>query len=191
METQSKARMKSDPQVIPTEKKLEQLYELIDGIETAMMTTRTSDGSLVSRPMATQKRTPGTDLWFVTNVETAKIDELIADPHVNLGYYNNRTREYVSVSGLAHVTQDPARIHELYSKDWKAWFGDEGGERDGGPNDPRLALIEVQAQSATYLKADRPYIMTLFGVVKGMISGHPPRVGDHAALDQRELKHGS
>jgi general stress protein 26 len=188
--TQAKAQTDSDTHAIPTEKKLEQLYELIDGIETAMMTTRTSDGSLVSRPMATQKRTRGADLWFVTNVETAKIDELIADPHVNLGYYKDGTREYVSVSGLAHVTQDPARIHDLYSKDWKAWFGDEGGERDGGPNDPRIALIEVQAQSATYLKADRPYIVTLFDVVKGMLTGHPPKVGDRAALDQRELRQG-
>lgn len=35
---------------LPTDKKLEQLYELIDGIEIALLTTRNADGALVSRP---------------------------------------------------------------------------------------------------------------------------------------------
>ena len=38
-------------QDILLEKKLEQLYELIDGIETAMFTTRRPGGRLVSRPI--------------------------------------------------------------------------------------------------------------------------------------------
>ena len=42
---------------VSTEKKLDDLYKLIDGIETAMLTTRRADGSLVSRAMQTQKRT--------------------------------------------------------------------------------------------------------------------------------------
>ena len=190
MATMTKTRQTQEQEHIPTEKKLDQLYELIDGIEMAMMTTRAPDGSLVSRPMATQARAAGTDLWFMTNVETAKIDELIADPHVNLGYYNSKTREYVSVSGLAHVTQDRARIHELYKPDWRAWLGDEGDDRDGGPNDPRIALIEVDAQSATYLKSDRPRVVALFSVVKGMITGEPPKIGVMGELDKRELARG-
>src|SRR5215216_1733448 len=84
---------------VPTEKKLEQLYELLDGIETCMLTTRTSDVALVSRPMQTQARRPGTDLWFMTSIDSGKIDELIAEPQVNLGFYRDGTREYVSVSG--------------------------------------------------------------------------------------------
>ena len=41
-----------------TEKKLDQMYGLVEGIEIAMFTTRRADGRLVSRPMATQKRNP-------------------------------------------------------------------------------------------------------------------------------------
>jgi general stress protein 26 len=65
------------------EKKLDDLYQLIDGIEIAMFTTRRPDGHLVTRPMQVQERTTGTDLWFVTDVETHKLDELAHDPHVN------------------------------------------------------------------------------------------------------------
>jgi general stress protein 26 len=39
-----------------------------------MFTTRRPDGRLVSRPMATQKRDPIADLWFVTAVESHKIE---------------------------------------------------------------------------------------------------------------------
>lgn len=176
---------------VPPEKKLEQLYELIDGIETAMLTTRRPDGSLVSRPMQTQARRAGTDLWFMTSVDSGKIDELIAEPQVNLGYYKDGTREYVSVSGRARVTQDKALIHQLYKPDWKAWLGDEGGDRDGGPDDPRIALIEVQAESAHYLKATHSRLVTLFSIAKAIVTGDPPKAGDKGHLGRRDLATGA
>ena len=72
---------------------LEKLYSHIDDIEIAMMTTRRADGHLQSRPMATQRRADGADVWFVTLEETRKLRDLAADPHVNLSYYKDRTRE--------------------------------------------------------------------------------------------------
>jgi general stress protein 26 len=175
---------------LSTDEKLKQLYELIDGIEVAMMTTKRADGSLVSRPMQTQARRAGTDLWFMTSLETGKIDEVEDEPQVNLGYYKDRTREYVSVSGRARVVRDRARIHELYQPDWKAWLGDEGGERDGGPDDPRIGLIEVVADSAYYLKSNKPQLLQLFSVAKAITTGEPPNAGDAGELDRRELAQG-
>src|SRR3569832_665445 len=165
-----------------TSKKLDELYTLIDGIEIAMFTTRRADGQLVSRPMATQERVTGTDLWFVTDVSSNKLDELQFDPHVNLSYYKNKSREWVSVAGTAQITQDRNLIKELYKPDWKAWFGDEGGERNGGPNDPRLALILVEAQSVEYLVVNKPRPVVLFEEVKGMVTGTPPDVGEQRHL---------
>jgi general stress protein 26 len=172
-------------------KKLAELYELIDGIEIAMFTTRRPDGHLVSRPMATQKRTEGSDLWFVTDIESHKLEELEFDPHVNLAYYRDRTREWVSVSGTAAVSRDRRAIHELYQPDWKAWFGDEGGERNGGPDDPRLALILVDAESVTYLKVDKPRPVVLFEVARGMVTGTPPAVGVERQLSGADLRGGA
>lgn len=179
------------PTDVPTGKKLDQLYSLIDGIDVAMMTTRSPDGALVSRPMSTQTRDAGTDLWFMTNIESGKCNEIKADAHVNLGYYKDGSREWVSVSGLARVTQNRAKIHDLYARDWKMWLGDEGGARDGGPDDPRIALIEVEAQSATYLKQDRPGIVALFSIAKGLITGAQPKVGVMGELGKTELEQGA
>jgi len=174
----------------PLGKKLKELYQLIDGIEIAMFTTRRQDGRLVSRPMATQTQAEGSDLWFVTDIESHKLDELEFDPQVNLAYYRDRTREWVSVSGTASVTQDRGAIHELYRKDWKAWFGDQGGERDGGPDDPRLALISVDVDSVVYLKVDKPAPLVLFEVAKGMVTGTPPDVGAQRKVSGSELDQG-
>ena len=176
-----------DREDAPLGKKLKELYELIDGIEIAMFTTRRPDGRLVSRPMATQTQAEGSDLWFVTDIESNKLDELEFDPNVNLAYYKDRTREWVSVSGLAAISQDRRAIRELYRKDWKAWFGDEGGERDGGPDDPRLALILVEVQSVIYLKVDKPQPLVLFEVVKGMVTGTPPKIGARRELTGEEI----
>ena len=176
---------------LSTEKKLEQLYELIDGIEVALLTSRTRDGTLVSRPMQTQARRSGTDLWFMTSLETGKVEDLLADPEVNLAYYKDGTREYVSVSGQARITQDRALVRELYEPDWKAWLGDEGGERNGGPDDPRIALIEVKAESAQYLKATQPRLVTLFEVARAAVTGEPPKAGDLGKLDKHELARGA
>lgn len=172
----------------PTTKKLDELYALIDGIEIAMFTTRRSDGHLVSRPMATQERVSGSDLWFVTDVSSNKLDELANDAHVNLSYYNVKSREWVSVAGTAQVTQDRALIRELYKPDWRAWFGDEGGEKDGGPDDPRLALVLVEAHSVEYMVTTKPRPVVLFEVARAMVTGNPPNVGKQRHLNERELR---
>ena len=185
-----KAVARNTDDAVSTEKKLDELYELIDGIEVAMLTTRRADGHLVSRPMQTQERETGLDLWFMTNVETHKLDDLMADPHVNLTYYKDRSREWVSVAGLATVSTDQDLVRELYKPDWKAWLGDEGGNRDGSANDPRIALILVETESVTYMKVTKPRPVVLFEVARAMVTGAPPKVGTIRTVTERELDRG-
>lgn len=173
---------------VPLEKKLDDLYKLIDGIETAMLTTRRPDGHLVSRAMQTQRRTAGVDLWFMANWFSEKLDEIATDPHVNVSYYRNRTREWVSVSGHAIISRDRNLIRGLYQPDWRAWLGDEGGANDGSAEDPRIALILVTADSVTYSKQDRPMPLVLFELAKGMITGQPPKVADLREVSSDELR---
>ena len=159
------------------ETKLEKFYSLIENIEMAMFTTRRADGHLVSRPMATQARAAGADLWFVTDRASGKVEEIGDDPHVNLGYFKDRTKEWVSVAGMARIVDDRNKIRELYRPDWRAWFGDEGGEADGTPDDPRIVLIGVDVQFAVFLEVNKPQPVVLFEVVKGLITGKQPDVG--------------
>lgn len=173
---------------VPAAKKIKELYSLVEGIDIAMLTSRNFDGTLVSRPMSTQEKRPRVDFWFVTSTETHKVEEIEAQPEVNLAYYNNSSREWVSVSGTARIVSDRDLIRTLYKPDWKAWFGDEGGDRNGGPTDPRLVLIEVEAHEATFLKTNQPRAVQLFKVAKALITGEPPKIGDMRHVGKKELE---
>ncbi len=171
----------------PATQKVEELYGLIDEMETAMMTTQQADGQLVTRPMATQTQAGIGDLYFVTDVNSKKVEDLRQNPQINLGYLNSSNYEWVSVSGEATVSQDRAKIKELYQPDWKAWFGDEGGENDGGPDDPRLALIVVDASSVRYNKALNSKPVSFVKYAVGMVRGEMPELSREERLGDGEL----
>jgi general stress protein 26 len=166
---------------------LERLHAQIEEIEIAMMTTRRRDGHLQSRAMATQKRAAGADLWFVTAEGTPKLADLEADPHVNLSYYKDRTREWVSVSGLARLTRDRAKIHELYAPDWSLWFPKEGDERHGTADDPRFVLIGVDVHAAVFFEVNKPQPVVLYELVKGWVTGTDPQIGEMHHVGPRSV----
>ena len=163
---------------------LEKFYDLIEDIDTAMMTTRRHDGHLRSRAMANQRRATGADLWFVTAEGTSKLADLSGDPHVNLSYYRDSNREWVSVSGVAIISHDPAKIRELYAPDWKAWFPDEGDSRHGSPDDPRMVLIGVTVHAAEFLEINKPKPVLVYELVKGWLTGTEPALGEMHTLTQ-------
>ncbi|KAJ3049638.1 hypothetical protein HK097_009388 [Rhizophlyctis rosea] len=164
------------------------LLKLIDGIQTCMMTTRRADGQLVSRAMQTRSRDNAVDLWFVTNNQTHKMEELQFDPHVNLSFYKDGTSEWVSVSGVAKLSNDKSKIKDLWDEDLKAWFGDLGdGVHTGGPEDPRITLIFVEVQSAHYYLRDKSTPTVVYEVVKGAVTGSVAKVGPTRELGEGEL----
>jgi len=160
------------------EKELNTLYTMIEELDTAMLTTRRRDGHLVSRAMANQKRAAGADLWFVTSDASGKLEDLASDPHINLAYYKDRTREWVSVAGLARISRDRSTIAELYAPDWKMWFGDGEDPRYGTPDDPRIVLIGVDVHSAVFLEVNKPQPVVLYEIAKGWITGSEPKIGE-------------
>lgn len=159
-------------------------YSLIEDIEIGMMTTRREDNHLRSRAMANQKRADGADLWFVTSDGTAKLRDLANDPHLNLAYFKPKSMEWISVSGIALISRDRQKIGELYAEDWKMWFPDEGDERHGTPDDPRLVLIGVQIHAAEYLEVNEPKPVVMYELVKGWLTNSKPDIGEMHKLKE-------
>ena len=84
----------------------------------------------------------------------------------------------MSVSGIASISRDRARIHELYASDWKAWFPDEGDPRHGTNDDPRMVLIGVDVHAAAFLEVNKPQPVVLYEIVKGWLTGAAPDIGE-------------
>ena len=167
------------------------MYDMVAELKTAMMVTRRPDGHLVSRAMATQKHAPGADLWFVAAEGSAKLDEIRNDPNLNLSYFNPKTMEWISISGVAFLSRDKSVIQRLYEPDWKMWFPDEGDPRHGTSDDPRMVLIGVTVHSAVFFEVDKPRPVVLFEMVKGWATGTMPEFGEVHHVENPSRKTGT
>ena len=98
--------------------------------------------------MAVAKRT-GPDFLFLANAHSQKFNDLEnGPPEAAITFLNSSNQDWVSITGEC-VTSDNSdpRIKEIWFKGTKAWFGDLGdGVHTGGPEDPRMKLIEIRAK---------------------------------------------
>ena len=150
---------------------LEKIGAIIAAARIALLTTVTAEGALVSRPLAAQATDEPFDgtLWFFSEDPSPKTEEIAANPQVNAAFESGKG--YLSVAGTATVVHDQARIDELWSAQASAWF-------TGGREDPAVALIRVDAQSAELWSTDDPKPLVLLKVAKAALTGGRPDVGE-------------
>ena len=156
------------------QKSIEQLKEMLEGIDFAMLTTL-AGGKLRSRPMSTQEMDENGDLWFFTSDQTHKIDEIQADPRVNVAYSNPDDNTYVSVFGRAEMSKDKAKMEELWSPILKAWFPE-------GLDDPHLALLKINIEEVEYWDSPNSKLVQLAGFVKAMVTGQQAEGGEYGKI---------
>lgn len=144
------------------------LEEKIAEIRICMLVTSDRDGVLRSRPMATQKFDKDHvfegKLYFFTKEHSPKSESIEQDQAVNLAYADPDSNTYVSVAGSAQISKDKAIMKELWSPAMKAWFPD-------GLEDPEIALIAVDVQSAQYWDAPNGKLVQLAGFAKAVLTG--------------------
>ena len=122
---------------------LEKLGKLIDGIDIAMLTTRIGDGRLLSRPLRVQELDAEGALWFITDRNSHKAEEIRLQPQVNASFASGERNTYVSIAGSASVVFDKARLSQMWTPAMSVFY-------PKGVDDPDLCLLRVQAESAEY-----------------------------------------
>lgn len=172
------------------EEKVEALSKFVTYCKFCMMTTRdTTTQRLVSRCMAyAAKETGGMDLLFFTNIESNKTDEIKDDPHVNIAF-QDATGQWASISGSATVQTDRDLVKKHYNPTLKAWMGDLGdGKHDGSENDPRIGLIRVKMDTATYSISDKTIIGKVYEVAKGTVTGEVAAINKIREISEMEVQ---
>ncbi|KAL6707844.1 hypothetical protein ACN47E_003744 [Coniothyrium glycines] len=170
--------------------KVEDLLNFVDQTKFCLLTTHAADSDLLaSRAMAVAaKESQGFDLLFHTNTESGKTDDLKEDKSVNIGFINN-SGEWASISGHATIETDREVVRKHYSPALKAWIGDLGdGKHDGGPEDPRIGIIRVKADTATYAVSKRTRVGGLIELAKGIATGEAPSVNKLRQISEAEIK---
>lgn len=154
------------------------LWHLIDGIDIAMLTTISPEGSLVSRPLQTQKTECDGQLWFMTDFRTHKIEEIRQHPQVNVAYADPDDNKYVSVKGSAEVLRDQKLIDEMWSPAHSVFF-------PNGKDDPEIALLRVTVESAEYWDGPSNMVAQAISFMAAKVTGDPDRVGTAKTLEFR------
>jgi general stress protein 26 len=181
MSLQITTRQAYDPNFreLSGEEGLKKIADLLKGIRIAMINTVARDGSISSRPMAVQDKTFNGKLFFLTRMRSEKVDEIIQDQHVTLTLTDTSDAKYLTLKGRASLSRDRARIIELWSSMYKAWFPQ-------GQNDPEIAVLRVDVTEAEYWQASSSSLVHSAKYLAAAITGHKTSVGEagrvHLAL---------
>ncbi len=148
--------------------------ELVEKSRIALVTTVAESGKLVSRPLAVQHRDFDGELWFFTQDPSHKTEQIARNPQVNVAFSSDDG--WVSISGTASVSHDQARIDAFWNSHAEAWF-------DGGRDDPAVALLRVEADSAEYWSVDDPKLVTAVKYAGARLTGRQPDLGENHAVE--------
>jgi general stress protein 26 len=155
---------------------MEKLKDVIDGLDTAMFTTVTKEGRLVSRPLRMQEIDEDGAMWFVTDRNSHKTDEIHACPQVNMTFAAPADNTYVSVSGKATVLFDRARLQELWSPAMMVFYPD-------GLDDPDLCLLRVDMESAEYWDSPGGLVGNALYLAMAAITGDAGVLSENRSMD--------
>jgi general stress protein 26 len=150
-------------EVLTRPQQLRKINELIKDIRVAMLTTETGGGKLRSRPMATQDFEFDGSLWFFVNDHSLKVKEINTHHEVNVSYMHPVNNSYLSLSGRAELVRDRAKIHEYWRAWHEAWFPQ-------GKDDPELALLRVDVETAEYWDSPAGKMAVLWDIAKALFT---------------------
>lgn len=92
-------------------------------------------------------------------------------------------------SGLATIETDRETIKKYYSPTLKTWLGDLGdGTHDGGPNDPRIGVIKVEAKTATYAIVRKNFLARGAEIAQGVVTGKAASVNKLREISESEIQ---
>lgn len=147
---------------------LTKVTAMIDRIKVGLLTTLDRHNYLHSRPVETLRADGDGALWFFTDWQTTKVDELEEDQQVSLSYVDPKRRTYVVVNGFGSLRSDPPRAQELWRASQRAFYPE-------GPTDSRLAVLRVRIERAEYWIAPGR-LSYLAAAIKAALTGKPAGV---------------
>ena len=113
---------------MPETNQFDRVWEIIEKVGVCMLTT-SFEGGLRARPLEARPDRSFGRLLFVTDVHSAKRDEVDRRPNIGLVFIDVGAKAYLSITGTARVTDDPELRAAASRKNDVVWW-------PGGPADP-------------------------------------------------------
>jgi general stress protein 26 len=123
------------------EGQVDKVWALMEKIGFCMLSTLDGD-AIRARPMAARVDRAENAIYFLTDINSHKDDEIAKRPNVGLAFADTDGQKYVSVTGRASVSNDRAKIKDLWSPAAKAWWE--------SADDPAIRVLKVEPDDAQY-----------------------------------------
>jgi general stress protein 26 len=150
-------------------------WELIEKIRFCMFVTHDSkSGEMHARPMSADVNVDDEAIYFLTDVRQHKDDEIENDRNVCLAFADTGSQKYVSVTGIATVSNDRDKIADLWSITARAWWDSK--------DDPNIRVLHVMPLRAEYWDSPSS-VVTHIKMVAAALTGTRPTLTENKKVD--------
>ena len=154
---------------------MEKFKELINEVRTCIFITKSGEGKLKGRPMAAAKVEDDGSIWFFTNEYSGKVAEVSHESEIFLTFSSPSKNSYVVLTANATLSDDKAKMKELWNPFTKAWFPE-------GLDDPKILLIKADPKEVEYWDNSSNKVVVLFNMIKAAVTGKQYSEGEHGKL---------
>jgi general stress protein 26 len=147
------------------------VWDITEKVGVCMLTTQFS-GGLRARPIEARADRDAGLIFFVTDVHSAKDDEINAAPDVGLVFIDPKDKAYLSITGRARVMRDTAKTEVVWRKTDEVWW-------PGGPTDPDVCLILIELLTAELWDGPASNAIAAFEFAKARLTGEEPKLGEN------------
>src|SRR5258708_28894297 len=150
---------------------IDHVWKLIEVIPVAMVVTHEGQGqNMRARPMAVRPARDEGAIFFLTDADTTKAEEIRRNQSVCLALSDNNSQRYVSITGHAEMIDDTERVKRYWSVYDKAFWNDQ--------NDPRIKVLRVTPESAEFWEGSGK-VVTAVQMVAAIASGQRMDLGEN------------
>lgn len=151
----------------------DRIWELAGKIDICMFTTWDGERQR-SRPLSARVKREEDAIYFLVDVSGEKNHQIEKYPFVSLAWADNGGHRYAVMSGKAAVSNDRAKITDLWS-DWdKAWWEDA--------NDPSIRLITVSPEDGELWDSPNAAV-ALVKMAAAAVTGKAPDMGENQKVE--------
>ena len=149
------------------------MWELVESIGIGMLVTWAGERQR-ARPVAARPHRHENAIYVLADEAGAKDDDIRRFPIVSLAFADIRTHTYLAITGCAGVSNDRARIRELFSVSDRAWWETA--------DDPAIRLISFRPEDAQ-IWGGLGRFRTAVALLGAAVSGANPDFGDNRKID--------
>jgi general stress protein 26 len=150
---------------------IDRVWDIIEKVGVCMLTTQFV-GGLRARPLEARPDRDAGLIFFVTDLHSAKEDEIEATPDVGLVFIDPSDKAYLSITGRACVIHDANKIKAAWRKTDEVWW-------PGGPNDPNACSLQIQPLTAELWDGPVSGVISAFEFAKARLTGEEPNLGEN------------